>query len=45
QLPLIDIQSIEQAQTILKQIATLPISPNWHRQVDKATLHSLFQAI
>jgi DNA mismatch repair protein MutL len=45
QLPLIDIQSIEQAQTILKQIVTLAISPNWHRQVDKATLHSLFQAI
>lgn len=43
QLPLNNILSIEQAQMILKQISSLPLAPNWHRQVDQATLDSLFQ--
>ena len=45
QLPLSNIHSMEQAQMVLNQIANLPISSNWHRPVDQATLHSLFQAI
>jgi DNA mismatch repair protein MutL len=45
QLPLSNIDSMEQAHAILKQIASLPLAPNWHRQVDQATLHSLFNTL
>ena len=45
QLPLSNIDSMEQAHAILKQVAALPLAPNWHRQVDQATLHSLFNTL
>ena len=45
QLPLIDIQSKEQAQVILNQIVALPVSSNWHCKLDSNTLQSLFNAV
>ena len=45
QLPLSNIDSMEQAHAILKQVAALPLAPNWHRQVDQVTLHSLFNTL
>ena len=45
QLPLIDIQSKEQAQAILYQIVALPISSNWHCKLDSDTLQSLFNTL
>lgn len=42
QLPLIAIQSKEQAEVLLNQIIALPVSSNWHCKLDSNTLKSLF---
>ena len=42
QLPLIAIQSKEQAEVLLNQIIALPVSSSWHCKLDSNTLKSLF---
>ena len=43
QLPLIVIQSKEQAEVLLNQIIALPVSSSWHCKLDSNTLKSLFK--